>query len=88
MIHGDVRADNILAAGDGNSVWIIDFEYAEIVEERDSSKKSKISEETQAVRELLKEIKSNQGGGASHQDLREDISQIGTRVVSTLGEVH
>ena len=41
VIYGDVRADNILIAGDDNFVWIIDFEYAEIVEERDSSKKSK-----------------------------------------------
>src|SRR5438045_5805253 len=58
VVHGDVRADNILVAEGGNMVWIIDFEFAEIINEGNDAKEFKISEETQAVRELLKGFKN------------------------------
>jgi serine/threonine protein kinase len=56
VLHGDIRAENILVAEGGNAAWIVDFEFAEIINE-DDAKKSKLLEETEAVRELLKEIK-------------------------------
>ena len=54
VIHGDIRAENILIADE--AAWIIDFELAEIMEEGDEQKESKISEESAAVRELLNEF--------------------------------
>ena len=51
VIHGDVRAENILIADGGNKVWIVDFELAEIVK-RASEAESMIRQETEAVKEL------------------------------------
>ena len=33
VLHGDVRAANILVAED-ESIWIVDFEYAQVVSDR------------------------------------------------------
>ena len=45
-------------AEDGNKVWIIDFEDAEIIADRDEERKSKFSNEMKAVREMLQYIKT------------------------------
>ena len=56
IIHDDVRAGNILVSEDGNTTWIIDFEFAEIIKD-DDVRESLISKETQVVRELLEGFK-------------------------------
>ena len=56
VVHGDIRAENILIADDGCKVWIVDFEFAEIIE-RDDGRELQISLENQAVKEVLKEFK-------------------------------
>jgi serine/threonine protein kinase len=57
VIHGDIRGDNILVGKDGNSTWIVDFEFAEIIPEGFDEKDAKITQETGAVEELLRKIK-------------------------------
>jgi aminoglycoside phosphotransferase (APT) family kinase protein len=52
-MHGDVRADNILVAEQGNVVWIIDFEFAEIVNEADDASRSCLSNGVEEVKNLL-----------------------------------
>jgi tRNA A-37 threonylcarbamoyl transferase component Bud32 len=56
VIHGDVRAENILIHKDGKSVWIVDFEFSESISE-DIDVDSKIGEENQVVHHLLSKIK-------------------------------
>jgi tRNA A-37 threonylcarbamoyl transferase component Bud32 len=56
VIHGDVRAENILIHKDGKTVWIVDFEFSESISE-DIDMDSKIGEENQVVRHLLLKIK-------------------------------
>jgi serine/threonine protein kinase len=57
VIHGDVRSENILVSENGDAVWIIDFEFAEIVKEGDEAKMAEIFHETQAIEDLLRELK-------------------------------
>ena len=56
VIHGDIRADNILVAKGGKSAWIVDFEFAEIVA-GDMEENSKIDLEIGTVKELLAKLK-------------------------------
>lgn len=58
VVHGDVRCDNILVDEDGKSVWIIDFEFAKVVEEGSDKKDGRITQEIEEVKELLRKIKS------------------------------
>jgi serine/threonine protein kinase len=69
VVHDDVRAENILVAEDGNTAWIIDFEFAEIVKEEDT-RKTLISEETQAVRDLLEGLKNHRSENGFHEELK------------------
>jgi RIO-like serine/threonine protein kinase len=59
IIHGDVRAENILVAERGDIVWIIDFEFAEIMSEGDDLWESKAAQELEDVKELLKEVNNH-----------------------------
>ena len=52
VVHGDVRPENILVAED-NSVWIVDFEFAQILEGNSEERKSV---EMDAVREMLRNL--------------------------------
>ena len=61
VVHGDVRPANILVAEDGNKVWIIDFEDGQIVADGDKERESKISNEIEAVREMLQYMKTGPG---------------------------
>jgi len=61
VVHGDVRPANILIAEDGNQVWIIDFEDGQIIRDRDEDKESKVSDEMEAVRQMLWDIKKGTG---------------------------
>ena len=54
VIHGDIRADNILVAEGGDAAWIIDFESTEIVTERNNVNESQFFQESKAIKELLK----------------------------------
>jgi serine/threonine protein kinase len=62
VIHGDVRPANILVAEEGNKVWIIDFEDGEILADGDDEIRSDISNEIEAVNEMLRDIKKSRGG--------------------------
>jgi RIO-like serine/threonine protein kinase len=55
IMHGDVRAANILVAPEG-SVWIIDFESAEVVS--DSTKSEMLESENAEVERLLNDLMS------------------------------
>jgi len=52
VIHGDVRAANILVAED-ESIWILDFEYAQVVF---GSRGQVFTDEASEVRMLLDRI--------------------------------
>lgn len=73
IIHGDVRAGNILVAEGGNTAWIIDFEFAEIIKEEGDARETLISEETQVVRELLEGFKNHHRENGFHDDLKENL---------------
>lgn len=64
VLHGDVRPSNILVAEDGNKVWIIDFEDGQIIADGDEEREPEISNEMEAVHEMLLDIKKglNHGG--------------------------
>jgi tRNA A-37 threonylcarbamoyl transferase component Bud32 len=62
VIHGDVRAENILIHKDGKSVWIVDFELSESINE-DIDAHSRIGEENQVVHQLLLKIKKSESNG-------------------------
>lgn len=57
VIHGDVRAPNILVSAEEEKVWIINFEYSQIVDDDSISENSEM--EKQAVEMLLKEVRSS-----------------------------
>ena len=61
VVHGDGRPANILVAEDGNKVWIIDFEVGQIIADGDEERESKISDEMEAVREMLQYMKTGPG---------------------------
>ena len=54
VIHGDVRAANILVAED-ESIWILDFEYAQVVSRR--GRGQVFTDEASEVRMLLDRIR-------------------------------
>ena len=53
-----IRPANILVAEEGNKVWIIDFEDGQIIADGDEERESKVSEEMEAVREMLQHSKT------------------------------
>ena len=54
-----MRAENILLGKDGKSVWIVDFEFSEILtEDAKAEIQSKISRENEAISYLLSTIKN------------------------------
>ena len=55
VLHGDVRASNIIVASN-ESIWIIDYELARVVE--DSSAAKLFESEKLEVKELLAKIRS------------------------------
>ena len=66
VIHGDVRAENILI-GKGEKVWIVDFEFTEILNGDEVSDDSdtdrlnvegRICQENESIRYLLSIIQS------------------------------
>ena len=57
IVHGDVRAANILIAVD-KSVWLIDFEFAQVVS--GSSAMEIIEGETIEVKRLLAKIRNDE----------------------------
>lgn len=69
MIHGDVRAENILIGKDGKSVWIVDFEFSEILTgDTNTGSESKICRENRAVSYILSEIKHVSEMNGSHRN--------------------
>ena len=61
VVHGDVRPANILVAEDGNKVWIIDYEVGQIIADGDEERESKVSDEMEAVHEMLQYMKTGPG---------------------------
>ena|SRR5579871_6240528 len=67
VIHGDVRAENILIGRDGKSVWLIDFEFSDILSgDSNVDVQSKISQENEAVSYLLSKFKDASDANGSH----------------------
>jgi RIO-like serine/threonine protein kinase len=81
VIHGDVRSANILVAEGGNKVWVIDFEDGQILGDGDEKRESEISNEMEAVCEMLQDINKRSGRDSC---LRLPESEIPTALVSSL----
>jgi RIO-like serine/threonine protein kinase len=75
VVHGDVRADNILVSEDGK-VWIVDFEFAEIVTGNHGERE--ILEEMSVVRELLKGIREQRDEGGHERHLSQNGTTLET----------
>jgi len=75
VIHGDVRTANVLIAEKGNKVWIIDFDYGEIIEDR-GDRESLISAEMEAVREMLRDVRKGAAAGGCFPPRESDISTV------------
>jgi serine/threonine protein kinase len=65
VIHGDVRAENVLVGKDGKSVWLVDFEFSEILS-GESTERYKISQEKEAVSYLLSKFKDMYEANRTH----------------------
>jgi RIO-like serine/threonine protein kinase len=72
VVHGDVRADNIVVREDGK-VWIVDFEFAEIV--TGNHRDRELLEEMNVVQDLLKGIRKQRDESVGHG---RHLSQNGT----------
>jgi RIO-like serine/threonine protein kinase len=59
VLHCDVRADNILVGEEGNDVWIVDFEFAQVIGVGEDAKQ-RLSQELNEVKRVLTEIRNNQ----------------------------
>ena len=77
VIHGDVRTANILIAENGNKVWIIDFDYGEIIEDR-GERESLISAEMEVVREMLRDVRKGATSRGCFPPGESDISTVAT----------
>jgi len=75
VIHGDVRMANILIAENGNKVWIIDFDYGEIIEDQ-REREYLISAEMEAVREMLRDARKGATSGGCFPPGESDISTV------------
>jgi serine/threonine protein kinase len=64
VVHGDIRSANILVDQDGKSVWVIDFEFAEVLTDG-SDKEVRILQENEEIQRVLREIKSTRDQMAS-----------------------
>ena len=56
VVHGDIRAQNILVAEGGSRVWIIDFEMSSILGDR-ADAVAQIQSEIDQVKYLFKKVK-------------------------------
>jgi RIO-like serine/threonine protein kinase len=81
VIHGDVRPANILVTEAENKVWIIDFEDDQILADGDEGRDSEISNGMEAVREMLRDIKTRSDHGGC---LQLPDSEIPTQRVPSL----
>ena len=59
VLHCDVRADNILVGEEGNHVWIVDFEFAQVIGVEEDAKQ-RLSQELKEVKRVLTKIRNNQ----------------------------
>ena len=59
VVHGDIRAENILVSKGGDAAWIVDFEFSAVIEEGHTAKLSKTAQEMVEVKRLLMEIKNS-----------------------------
>jgi len=75
VIHGDVRTANILVAENGNKMWIIDFDYGEIIEDR-GEREFLISAEMEAVWEMLRDVRKGVASGDCFPPGESDISTV------------
>ena len=79
----DIRPENILISEGGDGAWVIDFEFADITKDGDEAKMTEILQETQAVKDLLTELKN-------HRDhsCHELPHNNGVAVIATHGEAY
>jgi len=75
VIHGDVRTANILVAENGHKVWIIDFDYGEIIEDQ-GDREFLISAEMEAVQEMLRDVRKGAVSGGCFPPGESDISTV------------
>jgi serine/threonine protein kinase len=59
VLHCDTRPENILVGKDGEGVWVIDFEFASIVQDGDSKREDSFAAERKHVVQLLAEAKTS-----------------------------
>jgi len=59
VIHGDIRAENILVSKGGNAAWIVDFEFSALVGKGHTVKLFKTAQEMVEIKRLLMEIKNS-----------------------------
>lgn len=58
VVHGDIRAENILVSKGGDAAWIVDFEFSAMIGEGHTAKLSKTAQEMVEIKRLLMEIKN------------------------------
>jgi serine/threonine protein kinase len=59
VVHGDIRPENVLVAEENSEVWIVDFEFARIIDDKEDPE---FSTETRAVKDMLGNMKIKSRG--------------------------
>ena len=89
VIHGDVRPENILVSEEEGKVWVIDFEFAEILVDGDGDADSKVAEEIIALNDMLADVKRRRalGDGASLPPTSATVKEEERRRVAKRKEI-
>ena len=73
IVYGDIRPENVLVAEENSRVWIVDFEFARII---DNKEDPELSKEIRAVKDMLRNMKIKSGGCPSSLQLPE-VHELG-----------
>jgi len=75
VIHSDVRTANIMIAENRNKVWIIDFDYGEIIEDQ-RDRECLISAEMEAIWKMLRDVRKGAASSGCFSPTENDISTV------------